>query len=792
MIKNYLKTAWRNLLRSKVYSLIAVIGLAIGLSVSTLLFWGVDDELQYDTAWPDAANIYRLNARIKMSDDEYNTWTNTPAPIAATALRTFPGVEMAVRYNREQMLVSQGEEHIMEKNVAYTEPSFFKMFHVKLLRGSEQVALSAINNVVLSRDAAVKYFGSINNAVGKTLTLSEKLEPYTVSAIMENMPERSTVRMDMLLSLDMVRKNYGGNGNWKTIDEDWGNFYFTTFLRLKPGTNVNQLAKQLSAIHVKNNGYVKAGDVTYICQPLNMLRLYNADLSPSGIKIVRFFMIIGVLILLIAVINYINLSTARATKRAKEVGLRRTIGASRQQLLIQFVTEFILILIAALLLAAALMPVLTPFYQEISGKLYNIDYWKLSTIKIVGWVALGTIILASVYPAWILSSFNPNDVLKANFNKAARGGWLRKGLVIMQFTFSVLLIICTIVITKQLKFIQTKNLGYDRENVLMVPLNGKVSSQLQRVMHELKSDKSIRDVSFASGFLLAMGGSTDNINWPGKVNNQAHISPMQIAANFTTAMQMKFADGQGFTGSPADSAYYLINESAARMMALKHPVGTIINLWGKQGEIKGVIKDFNNASLKEEIKPTIFSAVQASEFGGYLYIRARAEATKQAIAKTEELYKSIDNIRPFEYRFLDEDFDAMYRKDIQTAKLFKAFASVAILLSCLGLFGLAVFTAERRTKEIGIRKVLGASVQSISFLISKEFTGLVIIANLIAWPIAWYIMHQWMQEFTYRTEISWYIFVIAGFFSLLLAVITVSSQAVKAAIVNPVKSLKTE
>jgi len=791
MIKNYIKTAWRNLLRSKVYSLIAIVGLAIGLSVSILLFWGVNDELLYDTQFADAPNIYRLNAKIKMSDNTFDTWTSGPAPIGAVALREFPSVEQVTRYTDRQQVITAGDAHIIEKNASYVEPSFFSIFHISFLRGNATTALNEINNIVLSRTAAIKYCGSVDKAVGKTLLLGEKQLPYQVSAVMEDMPDRSSVHKDVLLSLEVIRKNFTGNGNWKTIDVDWGSFGFKTFLKLKPGTNVALLEKQLSAIHLKNNGFVKAGDVTYLFQPLNTLRLYNPDLTPAGIKVVKLFVWIGILIILIAVINYINLSTARATKRAKEVGLRRVVGANRKQLIIQFVTEFVIIFFASLLLSAILMPLLVPIYQNISGKNYNIDYWQVSTLKIVGWVGVGTIVMASIYPAWVLSSFNPTEVLKSTFNTQARGGWLRKSLVVLQFTFSILLIICTAVITKQMHYIQTKNLGYNRENVFLVGLNANIGKNLQAVVNDLKADKNIENVTFATDDIMEMGSSTDNINWPGKPNTEAHISPMQVAANFTSVMKMKMVDGEGFSGAPADSGYYLINESAVQLMNLKHPVGTIISLWGHPRQIKGVIQNFNNGSLKEAIKPAIFTQTESSQYG-VLYIKARSELIKDAVAKTEKVYRAYNPAWPFEYHFMDDNFDAMYRKEIQTAQLFRAFAGVAILLSCLGLFGLAVFTAERRTKEIGIRKVLGATIQSISVLISREFAWLVIIANIIAWPIAWYVTNQWLQDFAYKTPISWWIFLLSGCISLLLAILTVSSQAIRAAMINPVKSLKTE
>ena len=793
MLKNYFKTAWRNLLRSKVYSIIAILGLAIGLAISILIFWGANDELSYDSAWLDAKNIYKLNATIKLDDNHFDTWTNTPAPVSAMALRNFPGVQKAVRYNKPyKLLASIDDNHIYEPGGAYTEPSFFDIFHIQFLNGNAASALNGINNIVLSRDGAVKYFGNTNNAVGKTILIGEKQEPFVVSSIMENMPQKSSVRYDMLLSIDVLRKKFRGNGEWKTIDEDWGNFNYSTFFKLKPGENIAQLEKNLSAEHVKNNPYTKPGDVKYVLQPLNMLRLYSPSMEPDGIKVVNLFLLIGVLIILIAVINYINLSTARATKRAKEVGLRRVVGAGRKQLLLQFVTEFIVIFFAALVIALVLLPAIVPLYQSISGKLYKIDYLTFSSFKIISVVAVATIVLASIYPAWILSSFNPKEVLKSNFSKIAKGGLLRKALVVLQFSFSILLIICTIVVSKQLHFIQTKQLGFDKENIFTVNINGKMGKQYAAIIKELKDNKNIAAVSFATDDILQMGSSTDNIKWPGKAEkSSAHISPMEVAPDFTSLLKMQFAEGSGFTGTPADSSYYLINESAAALMNLKNPEGTVIELWDRPGQIKGVLKDFNNKTLRAKIEPTIFS-IASAESGGILYIKTKAGLSKVAVEAAEKTFKTFNNILPFEYHFLDENFDAMYRKDIQTANLFKFFAAVAIFLSCMGLFGLAVFTAERRTKEIGIRKVMGASVQNISLLVSKEFAWLVIIANLLAWPIAWLAMNKWMESFAYKTTISWWIFLAAGVIALLLALVTVSSQAIKAAIANPVKSLRTE
>jgi len=791
MIKNYIKTAWRNLLRNKAYSLVAILGLAIGLAVSILLFWGVNDELSYDTQLKDAPNIYRVNARAKISG-HYQTWVTTPGPIGLAAIKNCPDVKRMARTAGGQALVNVGTSISYEDHVAYTDPAFFNIFDIHFIEGDAKTAISEDNYVALSNSLAVKYFGSAKKAVGKIMTITEKQLPFMVSAVYEDMPLRSSVRKNMILSLGYIRKNFGGNGSWKTIDEDWGDFDFTTFLQVKPGTNAKTLAGNLTAILYKSNPGTKDADITFLLQPLNMLRLYGPDLSPGGIKVVQIFILIGVLILLIAVINYINLSTARGTKRAKEVGLRRVVGAGRKQLMMQFVAEFLIIFLASLILAFILIPILVPVYQAISGKNYPIDYWQPSTLNIIVWVGLGTIAMASIYPAWVLSSFKPTEVLKATFNAPAKGGWLRKTLVVVQFTFSITLIICTVVVSKQLYFIQHTDLGYNRENTFSFWLNDNMGKHLQAFINEIKTDGHIVDVSYGDQNFMNMSGFTDNISWPGKTDKSAHISTMDISSNFTSMIGLKFAQGSGFTGTASDSSYYVVNEATIQMMGLKHPVGTIINLWGKPKPIKGVLHDFNNTSLKGEIIPAIFKIASQPISGGALYVKVRSAYAKEAIEKVEQIYRNYAPGHPFSYKFLDDAFDDMYRREIQTTQLFKAFAGVTILLSCMGLLGLAVFSAERRIKEIGIRKVLGASVKDISLLITGEFTTLIIIANIIAWPIAWYLTHQWLQDFSYRISVSWWLFLLCGLVSLTIAIFTVSSQAIKAAMVNPVKSLKAE
>lgn len=609
-----------------------------------------------------------------------------------------------------------------------------------------------------------------------------------VSAVFENMPQQSSIRFDMLLSLDIVRKNFPGNGDWQTVDTDWGNYHYATFFKLKPGVNTTQLEKELDEIQVKNNPYSKSN---YLLQPLNTLRLYNADLSPSGIHTVRMFLLTGVLILIISVINYVNLSTARTTKRAREVGLRQVVGAGRKNLLIQFIIEFMVIFCLALLLAVILLSVFTPQYQAITEKNYPVEYWSTDSIRIVTGVAIGTFILASLYPAWLLSSFRPREVLKCGFSKSG-GSTFRKWLVLIQFSSSIALIICTIAISRQLHYIMKKDIGYNRENIFVVPLSEKIGKQTESIIQYLEKEKAVADASYASDNLVGFFASTDNIRWPGMALKDAQINKLNVAANFTNLLKIKLAAGNGFTGTPADSGYFLINEAAVKMMELKNPVGMKIYFQNTPGLIRGVMKDFNSGSLKERVQPTIFRIKPSQAKKVVLYVKAREGFAREAVANTERIIRSFDSEYPFEYHFLDETFDRMYHKDIQAEKLFRYFAAVAIFLSCMGLFGLSVFTAERRTREMGIRKVLGAGPATISILIAKEFTLLVLISNGLAWPVAWYFIHDWLQEFAYRTEINIGIFLFSGGIAFIFALLTVSGQSLKISLANPVDSLRTE
>lgn len=797
MFYNYFKTAWRNLWRNKTYSFIAIFGLAIGLSVSILIFWGVNDELTYDNIWPDASDIYRINPQYKNGDNVITLHTAT-MPLAAAALKEIPAVLDIARYRVADRLVitGNGDHHFIEKKAAYTEPSFFRMFHIHFLNGNARTALDEINNVVLSRNAAIKYFGSVNAAVGNKLLIGEvKPEPYTVSAIMADIPQKSSIQMDMLLSLNQVRKHFGGNGEWKTIDEDWGNNRYESYIRLQPGNDPKEIEKSLVSITMKNNHYMKPGEMKVFLQPLNKLRLYSPDMHPFGMKIVRIFFLTGILILLIAIINYVNLSTASATKRASEIGLRRVVGAQRKQLIWQFIIEFILIFIIALCIALfLLLPALTPLYKSISGKDYTIDYWNFSTFKIILAVAISTILLGSLYPAWTISAFNPVQVLKSNFVGNAKGNLLRKMLVVLQFSFSVLLIICTIVIAGQLHYIQTVNLGFKRDNVLVTRISGKNANSSEYILQRLKADPNILDACYAQENILDMETRTDNITWPGKDPDDysTTIYPMGVSPNFASLMKMEFANGSNFTNTVADSGYYLINEAAAKEMHLKNPVGTVIKLWGYPAMIKGVIKDFHNASFKSAINPTLFYMYKYPGSGFFLYVKVSGKNIPHSVDVVKKVLQSTDAANPFEYTFLDDDFDKMYRREMQTAALFKFFAAITILLSCMGLFGLAVFIAERKVKEIGIRKVLGASVADVTTLLSADFLKLVLVSIIIATPVAWWVMNNWLQDYAYRITMRWWIFLIAGVLAIFIALITISFQAVKAALANPVEALRTE
>lgn len=791
MIKNYFKTAWRSLIKNKFYSAINISGLAVGLATGIMLLLWVQNELSYDKFNKDYRDIYRLSTHFN-SNGESQTWTGVPAPLAVFA-KNIPGVESVVRTSRDfdQVLSNKDRTRIIDGNVvAYVDSSFFNMFSFHFLKGNKITAFPNNYSVVLTQSTAQKLFGN-EDAMGKPINFFKK--NFIVTGVLADFPENSSIRYDAIFPMGLYAQQFtanGGNGDWKTIDEDMGNFGFTTYVKLQPGEISEKTGQAFSAAYKKaRNG---DSDASFRLQNLADIHLVSADGNNAQLRMVQIFMLVVILLLAIASINYVNLSTARSLIRAKEVGIRKIIGAKKGQLFFQFTIETILLFCFATALAILLIFLLMPLYNDISGKSLSFSLFDANVWEVAGVAVLGTLIASSIYPAVLLSSFRPIESLKGKISSGLGIASLRKALVVFQFSISVILLVCTIIMSNQMNFIKNKDLGYDKSYVFSVPLPDEVAHHVDAVKAVLKSETGILNAATSNAYDFSnVSQSTGDLDWEGKpANTNIIITQLSADKDFIPTMKIKFLEGGNFSGTPADSSHFILNETAVQKMGLKPPyVGQPISFHNNKGTIIGVVKDFNFQSLKEKISPLIF-------FTGWdkniLYVRTSGQNAQQSIASVEKQYKKYAGDSPFKYNFLDKNFEAQYKSDQRSGVLFNVFAGIAIFISCLGLFGLATYTAEVKRKEIGIRKVLGSSVSGIVQLVSKDFLKLVIVSIVIATPIAWWATNKWLEGFAYRVNVSWWVFAIAGLLALLIALITVSFQAIKAAVVNPVESLRSE
>jgi putative ABC transport system permease protein len=789
MIKNYFKTAWRNLTKNKFYSGINITGLAIGLAVGIMILLWVQNELSYDSFHTNANNIYKINSHIGKGTSA-QVWEGSPAPLAVFCKQSIPAVVNAVRINPryEQLLFTYSNNKFTETNTAFVDPSFFTVFSFTMLQGNSAKPFTDDHSFVITASTAKKYFNS-EDAVGKILVVNK--ENFIVSGVLKDFPQNSSIQYNILFPMSLYAKNFGGNGNWKTIDEDLGNYFYTIYVQLQPNTSPQTVAKKITQIYqdkrkddpaVKNNFFA--------LQSLTSLHLITADGNQSAMQTVRIFLMVAILILCIACINYVNLSTARSLLRSKEVSMRKIMGAARTQLFFQFIIESALLFLFASLLSLIIIYLLLPVYNEISGRHVEFSLTDSNVWVVVAYTITGTLVLSAIYPALQLSSFHPIEALRGKFSLGIGKTSFRKALVVIQFVFSVGLIIATIVISKQLNYLRQKDLGFDKEHVFSFGLRNEMHNHFEAVRNELLKQPGVLDVASADGSVAGVNGTTSDTYWDGKEADRTFlIHTNGIDKNLVPLLNMKIVQGSNFTGTPADSGHVLLNETAIRQAGIKDPVGKSFTLWQTKGTIIGVVKDFNYASLKTAIEPVIF---YYSPSGWTVYIKTTGTDAPGAIASAQKIWKIYTQDFPFEYSFLDEDFNKMYRDDQRTAILFNVFAIAAILISCLGLFGLATYTAQVKTKEIGIRKVLGASVATIIRLLAREFIVLVLIAFVIASPVAWLMMNKWLRDFVYRININGWIFLITGLLAIAIALLTVGFQAIKAAIANPVKSLRTE
>jgi putative ABC transport system permease protein len=785
MFKNYLVTAFRNLWKNKFYSAINITGLSVGLAVGIMILLWVQDEVSFNNFHINAKNIYKVNSHLGTGVGE-QVWEGAPSPVALFAKSEIPEVENSVRTaaNYNMSLYANGNSRFVIPNTAFTDKSLFSIFDFQFLKGNSKTPFRDANSVILTQSIAEKLFGN-NDPMGKII-VADNNENFTVTGVIRDFPENSTVKYDMLFPIENYAKKFGGNGSWKTIDDDLGNYYYYIYLQLKPGANVKTVESKVTKIFNDKH----AGDTRYTLQNIKDLHLYSADGNPAAMQTVRTFTIVAILILFIACINYVNLSTARSMLRSKEVSVRKIIGAQRAQLFMQFVCESATIFALGSVVAVLLIKLLFPFYNQISGKNLIFSFSDIKMWLVILLSITGSLIIASIYPALLLSSFKPIEALKGKLSFGAGNTQFRKVLVVTQFVFSIALIIATIVITLQLKYISEKNLGYDKEHVFSFNVRQGIYDHFAVVRNELLKSKGILAVSSSNSNIVGMSNTTGDTDWEGKPENSTFlVHTSGIDENFIPLFKMQLAAGENFTGAKSDSAHIILNETAAKEAGIKDPVGKRFTLWQSNATIIGVVKDFNYASLKQRIEPTVFFFEPAN---WRIFIKTNGKDAAKAIAAVQDIWRKYEPDYPFSYSFVDEDYDALYKSEQRTGMLFNVFAFVAILISCLGLFGLAAYTAQVKTKEIGIRKVLGATVANIVQLLAKDFVSLVIISLLIAVPIGWWAMNTWLQDFVFRISISWWIFILAGALAIIIALLTVSMHAVRAALANPVKSLKEE
>lgn len=787
MIKNYLKIAWRNLKKNKFYSLINIAGLSVGLAVGILILLWVEDELSFDTFHKQAKNIYRLENQVG-TGSSIQIWSVTNAPIATEAKSKLPQVKDMVRMTGNYFYTAYkyGDKLFSENKTFFTDPSFFTLFDFHLVKGNSRNPFPADNSIVITEATAKRYFGN-DDPMGKIIVADNK-NNFSVTGVIPDFPKNSSINGDLFFPMSLFNKLLHQGRPGESIDNDWEQFNYVTYLLLQPGTNVADLANKIRNIHLQHEP--GDSDIKYLPQQLAKMHLYKADGSNGGIETVRIFTIIALLILCIACINYVNLSTARSMLRSKEVSLRKIVGAAKFQLFIQFILETALLFLVASVLAIALIYILIPLYDRISAREISINAANYRIGLVFVYAISGTLIASSIYPALLLSSFEPINALKGKISAGIGKTSFRKILVVTQFAISIVLIIGNLIISNQLKYIRSKELGFDKTHVFSFVMP-RVADHYEAVRNELLNRPGIIDVTRANGNIVNLGNETGDNNWNGKLPNQTFmVFPVGMDRNFIPFFKLKLVAGNNFSGTGTDSLHFILNETAVREAGIKDPVGKRFRLYHHDGIILGVVKDFHFASMRQKIQPSVF--YYEPQYSNVLFIKTTGKEASRAIAGAKSVWDHFDAGNPFSYAFLDETFDNLYKSEQHTGTLINIFAIIAIFISCLGLLGLATFTAQARTREIGVRKVLGAGVGGIVTLLAKEFIGLVFIAIIIATPVSWYLMNKWLDDFAYRVNIGWIIFVVSGMIAILIAIVTISFQSIRAAMANPVKSLRTE
>ncbi|MFC4874588.1 ABC transporter permease [Negadavirga shengliensis] len=792
MLRHNLLLIYRNFKRFKSTFFINLIGLSTGLACALLIFLWVRDELAVDRFHEKNSRIFQVMKNYTDSQG-INTGENTPGLLARALAEEMPEVENAVSvfppadYTFKGVL-SLEDVHVKARS-KFADKDFFQIFSYPLLQGDKEQVLSDPSSVVISEDLAMNLFDTSDDAIGKRVVWNGERHSgdFLIAGIFETPPSNATIQFDIVFSYDLVFDLFNGF-------EGWGNNGPSTYLILKENTDV-------AGFDDKIVNFVKSKDpeapTTLFIRPYADRYLYsdyeNGVLVGGRIEYVRLFSIIAVFILMIACVNFMNLSTAKASRRLKEIGVKKAIGADRKTLFTQYLEESMLLALVSLMVATFLVTLFLPQFNNLTGKQLSLHFDSRLIFSMVG-ITLFTGFFAGSYPALYLSGFSPVSILKGGgiFSKSSIGElWARKGLVVFQFTVSILLIVSVWVVYQQMKFIQSKHLGFDRESVITFTAEGKLAEETETFLSEIKKIPGIINAAYMDGDLISMHNGTTGVWWEGK--NPDHIvdfGMLRTGYDLVETLGIELKEGRSFSRDfMAESSKVIFNDAAIESMGLTEPVGKTVTVWGEEKQIIGVVKNFHFESFYENVNPFFF---MFSNRAHHMLVKVNAGTAKETLAQLGEFYQTYNQGLPFDYRLLDEDYQALYIAEQRVSVLSRYFAGLAIIISCLGLFGLAAFTAERKIKEIGIRKILGSSEWKIVKLLSSDFAKMVLLAIVIALPLSFYMTKNWLDNFAYKIDLEWWYFIGAGVLTLVIALLTVSFQSVKAALTNPVESLRSE
>jgi putative ABC transport system permease protein len=788
MFRNYLRTAWRNTVRNKTFSILNILGLALGLTCSLLIYLWVKDETGMDNYHPNAPFIYNVYERV-FSDGKLETARWTPGRLARELKRKVQEIRYATGFNGPGQSLFEANNRVIKMTGNCADSDFFKMFNYPLIEGTTNSALNGPDDIAISRRMADAFFGTPQSAYGHLIKY-DNYKYFKIAAVFENLPENSSQKFDYICNWDFLLDTV----SWL---KEWIYRGPITYIQLQPHANPVQVEAK-----VKNflGDYLNGTDGAGFHLELGMQRFNEMYLNgnfkdgrPNGgrIEYVRLFTTVAIFVLLIACINFMNLATARSAKRAKEIGVRKTIGAGRGILFAQFIGEAMMVTVLAVVVSLVIVIFLLPVFNWLTDKQILFPFRStVFWITIMG-LTLLTGFIAGSYPAIYLSSFRPIKVLKGSLKFSDSILVFRKGLVTFQFVLSIVLIIGTIIIMKQVNYLQTKNLGFNKENLIYIPFQGEMANKFKVFKQEILSMPGIKDVTRTDQPPTRTGAHAYDMEWIGKdPNTKTVVIHVTVGYGFLKIMNLQLLQGRDFSPDfPTDSLGYIINETALKLIGYKDPIGQPLSIFKNKGHIIGVVKDFHFKSLHDPIEPLIINLNEHIDWGNAL-VKTEAGKTKEAIASLEKVWSQMEPKFPIVYYFVEEDYKRLYNSELTISKLSNGFAFLAIFISCLGLLGLTMFTAEQRRKEIGIRKVIGAGSGDIVLMLSKDIMKIVLLSFIISTPVAWMAMNNWLQNYAYRTNISWWIFIISGVTALMIAMFTISFQTIKAARANPVNSLR--